>query len=248
MLFGVPVCVYAPDVKMFRVLHAKGKSFSSGGFGIPLSVESPLTKPGQKTNPKKEEDEDTSNAQHLFIEEALVLFERGLLEVYNGASKLDACRLYGMLEPLNVQLPIYLAYSHLRAQDYRVLRHVSRQDKNRKRLRPEDTISVTPKDAFRLALLQAVPLSLDDDPTAIAFDVHEPNTQFKKSNPGIPHFHVAVASYRLPSPTFSQLQDLTKKGNRLPLRIATVSDSGTVIMFGVTDYDVPDISSGINTE
>jgi hypothetical protein len=245
---------------MFRVLHAKGKSFSSGGFGIPLppvESESPSTKPEQTTNPNNcisgeedsNKDEDTSTAQHLFIEETLVLFERGLLEVFNGDTKLDACRLYGMLELLNVPLPIYLAYAHLRAQDFRVLRHVvvSRQDTNCKR-RPrqeEGTINVPPpppaKEAFRLALLQAVPMSLDDDPTAIAFDVHEPNTHFKKSNPGIPHFHVAVASYRLPSPPYAQLQALTKKCNGVPLRIATVSDSGTVIMFGVTDYGVPDI-------
>jgi hypothetical protein len=234
---------------MFRVLRAKGKSFSSGGFGISLPVESPSTKLEQKINRKKDEDKDTSTAQHLFIEEALVLFERGLLEVYNGDTKLGACGVYGMLEALSVPLPIYLAYAHLRAQDYRVLRHVSRsqQDKNRKRPRQEDTTNLTQKEAFRLALLQAVPLSLDDDPTAIAFDVYEPNTHFKKSSPGIPHFHVAVASYRLPSPTFSQLQALTKKSNGVALRIATVSDSGTVIMFGVTDYGVPDISSEMNT-
>jgi hypothetical protein len=251
MLVGVPVCVYAPDVKMFRVLHAKGKSFSSGGFGIsiPLPVESPSMKREQTEiiNPNKEEGEDASAAQHLFIEEALVLFEKGLLEVYHGNTKLDACGLYGMLEPLNVPLPIYLAYAHLRAQDFRVLRHVPRQDTDRKLPRQEDTKNVHPKEAFRLALLHAVPVSLDDDPTAIAFDVHEPNTHFKKSNPGIPHFHVAVASYQLPSPTYSQLQALLKKCDGVQLRIATVSDSGIVIMFGVTDYGVPDISSGMNT-
>lgn len=256
---AVPVCVFAPDVKMFRVLHAKGKSFSSGGFGIPLPVESSMKQEGQsKTNnasgeqdSNKDDDSSTARstcAQHLFIEEAIVLFERGMLEVYNGTTKLDAFHLYGMLEPLNVPFPIYLAYAHLRGQDFRVLRHVSRDSVQKEdRKRPRQLDKLPPKEAFRTALRTALPVSLDDDPTAIAFDVYQPNTHFRKSNPGIPDYHVAVASYRLPSPTYSQLQALIAKCDGVPLRIATVSDSGTVIMFGVTDYGVPDISNRINT-
>jgi hypothetical protein len=248
---------------MFRVLHAKGKSFSSGGFGIPLPVESPMKMKQQEgqsemnnasgeQDSNKDDDSSTAHstcAQHLFIEEALVLFERGMLEVYNGGTKLDACRLYGMLEPLDVPLPIYLAYAHLRAQDFRVLRHVSRdtvQKEDRKRPWQVDNVP-PPKEAFRTALRTALPVSLDDDPTAIAFDVYQPNSHFRKSNPGIPDYYVAIASYRLPSPTYSQLQALIAKCDGVPLRIATVSDSGTVIMFGVTDYGVPDISNGMNT-
>lgn len=256
---AVPVCVYNPDVKMFRVLHAKGKSFSSGGFGIPLPVESTKKHEGQSETKNdfgeqdfnKDDDSSTTHstcAQHLFIEEALVLFERGMLEVYNGGIKLDAFSLYGMLEPLNVPLPIYLAYAHLRSQDYRVLRHVS-QDATQKedRKRPRQVDEAPSKEAFRTALRTALPVSIDDDPTAIAFDVYQPNRHFRKSSPGIPDFRVAIASYQLPSPTYSQLQALTAKCGGVPLRIATVSDSGTVVMFGVTDYGAPDISNGINS-
>jgi hypothetical protein len=48
------------------------------------------------------------------------LFERGVLDVYDSGTKLDAQRLYGMLEPLDVPMLLYLAYAHLRAQNYRI--------------------------------------------------------------------------------------------------------------------------------
>ena len=247
MAFGVPECDYTPAVRLFRVRKAIGKTFSSGGFGLSLPVESQEhseTDDIETSNERSTEPTKPLPAEHLFIEEALFLFERGLLDVYDGETKLDSRRLYGMLEPLNVPLPIYLTYAHLRAQDYRVLRHVSLPDADTDadtdmHVQDDDKRQRLRKEARRTSLLT----TLDDDPAAIAFDVYKPNTQFRKTNPGIPDYLVSVASYTLPSPTFVELQNLMNSCQGVPLRIATVSDSGVVIMFGVTDYGVPDISN-----
>lgn len=87
--------------------------------------------------------------------------------------------------------------------------------------------------------------------STIAFDVYKPNTHFSRRVPGLPDFYVAATFYSAtrsesspsPSLTFDQLQDLLRSSDGVPLRIATVSDSGTVIMFGVTDFGVPEIQS-----
>lgn len=48
------------------------------------------------------------------------------------------------------------------------------------------------KQARRTSHLQ----TLDNDPTAIAFDVYQPDNSFRKTDPGRPHFVVAVASFK----------------------------------------------------
>jgi len=261
MVFGVPECDYVPAVGMFRVRKAIGKSFSSGGFGMMLSVgdsSSPETTP-QGNNEREEDDAEQTNvgatsmettpsmskpspAEHLFIEEALVLFERGVLDVYDcDGTKLDARRLYGMLESLDVPLPIYLTYAHLRAQDYRVLRHVSLPEIMS--VFDAERQDGSTYEMIKQARRTSPPITLDDNPAAIALDVYQPNTQFRKTNPGTPDLYVSVASYKLPSPTFTELQGIMEQCNDVPLRIATVSDSGVVVMFGVTNVGVPDISN-----
>jgi hypothetical protein len=82
-------------------------------------------------------------------------------------------------------------------------------------------------------------------PACITFDAYNPNSNFCKTNPGRPDFMVTVCSFfshPLLSPTFSSIVDITESCRGVPLRIATVSDSGTVIMFGVSDAPVPSIT------
>ena len=108
----------------------------------------------------------------------------------------------------------------------------------------------------------------DTDTTKIAFDCYNPDAAFSSSCPGLPDFHVAITYYNNRSCsdgavgtraqkglTFGDLRLLlqitaavTAAGDKpeeavaavqVPLKIATVSDSGTVVMFGVTDFGVP---------
>jgi len=39
--------------------------------------------------------------------------------------------------------------------------------------------------------------------------------------------------------TFSVLQELLQQAQGIPIKVATVSDSGTVVMFGISDVGVP---------
>jgi hypothetical protein len=79
-------------------------------------------------------------------------------------------------------------------------------------------------------------------PASIAFDCYKPNSAFRKSAPGLPDFYVAATHYSTAKLSFRQIQQLLHQADGLPLKIATVSDSGVVIMFGITDYGVPNIN------
>ena len=124
-------------------------------------------------------------------------------------------------------------------------------DKNRRKLdlRQKRLEATTPKmldDSF--GVLLDLPADSDSFPcssSSIAFDVFNPNSKFRKSNPGRPDYYVAVSFYNggPPSPTFDALIQLLQSCEGIPLRLATVSDSGTVIMFGITDVAVPRIES-----
>ena len=98
----------------------------------------------------------------------------------------------------------------------------------------------------------------------LAYYAYNPNSQFKRTNPGLPDFGVAIMPYHsdeyTDEPTFDTLNSLVsmcecrnddiKKGNddndstrgmSLPLRVVTVADGGAVIAFGITHGDVPNI-------
>ena len=79
--------------------------------------------------------------------------------------------------------------------------------------------------------------------TRIAFDVYNPNASFRRSNPGRPNFCVAVTSYAEASPMFSSLTSLVMEARGVPVRIATVADGGTVVLFSLTEYGVPPLDS-----
>lgn len=87
----------------------------------------------------------------------------------------------------------------------------------------------------------------EKDAEPIAFDVYLPKKSFKRSDPGSPDFHVAIACYSIPSPPFSFITSLMDACDGIPLRLAVVADGGTVIMYGLTRYEVPCITNAKRT-
>ena len=99
----------------------------------------------------------------------------------------------------------------------------------------------------------------------LAYYAYNPNARFRRSNPGLPDFGVAILPYHSDGgrgPTFDTIslfvsmcegtseldenesmteQVMADAGIGIPLRIATVSDGGAVIAFSVTRGDVPNI-------
>jgi len=80
----------------------------------------------------------------------------------------------------------------------------------------------------------------------IAFDVYEPNSQFRKTCPGRPDFYISITNFAQPSPTFMEIKQLIDACDGIPLRMAAVADGGTVIMFSLTDFGVPTLEGKIN--
>ena len=81
---------------------------------------------------------------------------------------------------------------------------------------------------------------------SIAFDCYQPDSKFAAATPGLPDFCVAITYFNEPSLLFDDIQQLLKLSSAegsVSLKIATVSDSGTVIMLGVTDFGVPDMTT-----
>lgn len=100
----------------------------------------------------------------------------------------------------------------------------------------------------------------DSEETAnprLAYYAYNPNARFRRSNPGLPNFGVAILPYYSgdgQGPTFEVLaslvssckveptQDGIDRGN-MPLRLLTVADGGAVVVFGATKGEVPSINS-----
>lgn len=116
----------------------------------------------------------------------------------------------------------------------------------------EDAANARPPTIYqKLDATERMDSSLVSSDAVVAFDVYKPNTNFSRRLPGLPDYYVAATFYNAarcspqlatpPSLTFDQLQDLLRSADGIPLRLATVSDAGTVVMFGVTDFGVPEI-------
>jgi len=132
------------------------------------------------------------------------------------------------------------------------------------RLQLSDDVAAAPPPC--VALLQTV-----GDPAPpnirLAYYAYNPNASFRRTNPGLPNFGVAVMPYHSgdgTGPSFGNLSFLVSMceggGGRpkpegdadegindaaasgIPLRVATVADGGAVIVFGVTSGDVPSIN------
>jgi hypothetical protein len=263
----IPICCeFVKEIGLFRVLRAKGKALASGGFGVAIAEPGSKDSAPEEIPPTKPTATGTTNhhlskpSDFLFIEEVIFLFERGLLQCLapNSLSSsatttacLDSSQLYQLLLPLGVSLPIYFAYAHLRKQDYRVLRHAPERLALLQQQQQQDTVTSyqqttqSLRHQVRDSIQRAAPPTIpkdDDAPTTIAWDVYSPNSDFAKTKPGIPDFYVAVSYFNVPSLSFQQLQTLlVTKCHGIPFKIATVSDSGTIVMFGLDNFGAPPI-------
>jgi len=80
----------------------------------------------------------------------------------------------------------------------------------------------------------------DNNKIRLCWDAYNPNSDFAKTHPGLPDFYVAATYYNVPTVKFTDLTKLIRERcNGIPLKVAAVSDSGTVVMFGITDYEIP---------
>ncbi len=144
-------CVYDRKLGMFRVIQSKGKSLNGAGFGVSWTVQ---------INAEK-----TSNSEYLFIEEALFLHERGLvdvfipsldedkgnkqdLDVFTG-NPADTKTIYALLHEMKIPLSIYLTYSFLRSQTFIVLRHTADRFNIIARLECESMKNSSTSDGFK---------------------------------------------------------------------------------------------------
>lgn len=185
-----------------------------------------------------------------------------------------------VLKECNIPLGAFLAYSHLRAQGYILTRYTeqrmnllcrtklamkeamqtngsdfeatSQMNDNKEGYKSSRTLRSQLSDDQAMAPPPCVVTSLDEIEICLAYYAYNPNAQFKRSNPGLPDFGVAVMPFNNSQPTFDTLNSLvsmcegadgtnnTKSG--IPLRIVTVADGGAVIAFSVTNGEVPRIN------
>lgn len=216
-------CIYQPSLKLFLVTRSS-QTLLSGGYGVVID-----------------------SKDYLFLEEVLVLHEMGLLEAFGDhEQRLDTQQLFGMMSLVGLSLRIYIVYAYLRQQTYRVVRHTPTRRHLLEQLQEQPT-NLHLRHALRHDAAQAPAPSLLEEqdsfqqqqqPLLPAFDVYRPSANFARSNPGRPDFSVAVTSFHSNVITFSHILQLQLAVQHL--KVATVSDGGTVIMFGVTDFGVPD--------
>jgi hypothetical protein len=246
---------------MFRVLHRKGKSFTSGGYGIDCFFPSDEDKQNQqKVFPMSHTIDSTndevtinksSQATFLFIEEALFLVQRGLLQVLhpNGIDSMSSCDLFQLLEDQGVPLPIYLAYAHLRSQSYILLRHINTPENEEEEGNSTSALNDSgcnsaseslnriknkQKLYLRRKRLNAPPPKMFCHEHAyectrkmshssnIAFDMFNPNSKFRKSDPGKPDYFITVSYFNggpQQTPTFLSLVELVQLCQGTPLRL-----------------------------
>jgi hypothetical protein len=275
---GPSMCIYEPSHNnMFRVLYRRGKSFTSGGYGIDCHLNSNDLRHQEKFSPNDKATNSNVNIKsshqttYLFIEETLFLHERGLLMVFhpNGIDSMSSHDLFQLLEEQGVPLPIYLTYAHLRSQAYIVLRHINLQQYHQEEEEENKTTTTsfsngtTTGESFnkidgdirinkhqqrpnnqklylRRKRLNAPPPKMlcnefayncrstcglqqqYDASSYIAFDMFNPNSKFRKSNPGKPDFFITVSYFnggQRQTPTFHSLIDIVQVCQGTPLRL-----------------------------
>jgi len=260
---------------------------------------------GAESEPKTNEivqQKRTITEERIHPEEALFLHMRGLLRIecnsHEAGTKEESTTLStqdlfcNMLPECKISLAAYLAYAHLRAQGYILMRYSTERMKlllARKESHDdkpnasseateciEDEAGTQQYKRFiteRLAKQRLIDdvatapqpsvVSFDEwnsnrDTVRLAYYAYNPNSNFKRTNPGLPDFGVAVMPFHSSSvnaPVFDVISSLvelcevkkekddddkhTASLNEIPLRIATVADGGAVIVYGVTRGDVP---------
>ena len=95
---------------------------------------------------------------------------------------------------------------------------------------------------LRKAAAEARPPPWDDLARHLAWDVYPPDAKFKIREPGLPAFSVLVTSHASPFPV-ERLQTLVQENDSVNIKVATVADTGTVILFGVTNIGAPSMAA-----
>jgi hypothetical protein len=176
------------------------------------------------------------------------------------SSAWDAFRLYSMLNHDDtVSLPVYLVYAHLRKQGFRVVRHTPHrrallEEQQQQQQQQGEQAGATSADGdadgressrssdrrrqllLREDAARAAPPAL----FGLAWDVYQPNSQFRRARPGLPDFYAAVAMYNAPM-KMQRILDLVDECRGIPFQIGTVSASGQVVMMGIHDFAAPRI-------
>lgn len=289
-------CVFVPELKLFKILHHRGKIIHKFGISVDpkildLEDNDIFVKEQRAVSSnsfceddgllKKEVNKYKSKVQdYLFAEEVLYLHQLGLIQVLpidenndnkndKGIIALSTKDLFRMCLSSSeskslIPLPIYLTYVHLRSQSYIVYRHgllkydeekvngqqCNNEDDNYRKNEPvnenkeawiQDQQLKQFKERKRRAIhATSTSTTMLFHPNTIAFDVYLPgrSQKFRKSDPGPPDFMVAVASFHEHKP-FRDIQQMMKICRGVSLKFATVSETGTVVMFGLNDDKVP---------
>jgi hypothetical protein len=245
-----------PERKLFRLRKSAGGTIAKGAFGFFMSASS--TSSTSTSTPEIEtihqssgttevplESEPAEVCWCLFIEEVIYLHERGLLAAYSPTNvRLESFDLYELLPAHGMPLAVYLVYAHLRVQTFKVVRY----SRARRNVILQQIISAAAQDValakdhrrlLREAAAAARPPPESNLSQSLAWDVYPPDVIHRKSEPGLPAFSVVVTHYTTADVPFARLQSLVHENAAVPLKIATVSDCGTVVLFGVTDLGAP---------
>lgn len=196
----------------------------------------------------------------LHLEEAIYLFDRGFLDVFSNGKELGLQELHTLLPISGVPLSYLLVYQHLRAQTFYTVRHspqrhailhkieerLSQLDPSTPRTKATmQSDSVLSELREKLRQHARIPLA---NLRSLQLDCYKPGMgTYSSACPGVPDFCVAIAPYNRSASgstnnsdlTFDEIQVLMREAQSAALKIATVSDSGIVIMLGVTDSGVP---------
>ena len=246
-LSSVTKCVFEPELNLYRIVAHKGKVVSH--YGVSFNPNIKVDKCGIISD-----NESTETFNYLFFEEALYLTQRGLLQVYDADGQLLTAKdLFKCFEnncSSQIIIEAYLSYMHLRGQGYIVFRHGLLTDSSynvHELNTPGDDVE-TKKMAVKVRALKRKEASLraasqppqilnSEKEPKIAFDVFKPNSHFAKTKVSSPEYMVAVTNYNSPI-DMSSLNILLRQKRGSNLRIAAVSESGTIVMLGLCDKEV----------
>ena len=87
------------------------------------------------------------------------------------------------------------------------------------------------------------------DAPSLSYYAYSPNALFRRTNPGMPDFAVAITQFHSDTgPSFESLKSLvdTSTLDGLPLRVAAVADSGVVLVLGAKTGCVPSIAARVD--
>lgn len=265
--------ILEPERKLFRLRKFSGGTINKGAFGFHLPTTSSLSsslqedtvdpqqdlknvvldeasssflqESSEKTKSASTTTTDCASPWYLFLEEVIYLHERGLLEAYDAAERrLESRDLYRLLPDHQIPMPVFLVYAHLRQQTFRVVRYSA----ERRELIQEQLAATEKAVKARLSLqLRQVVASATLPPFSevsshLAWDVYPPDAPYQKREPGLPAFSVLVTLHAKPF-YFDRIQTLIRDNEPIAIKLAAVADTGTVVIFGVTDIGAPSIAT-----